>query len=159
MESAWYSSKFHKVIINITTTGYQKVLWNHVRCHKIIKTGRSIQNLYAKNHKLNNNKASAFLKKMSKERLVELYSACRRKAVWSYRKLTHADWYSSKCGVENWGNFEEHWAKADPENSISHLIYKADNLYTLTSISHWCFRQQNFFQFATLPCLIVGGVY
>ena len=102
-----------------------------MRCHKIIKTGWSIQNLYAKNHKLNNNKASAFLKKISKERLVKLSSACRRKAVWSYRKLTHADWCSSKYGVENWGNFEKHWTKAKPKNSISHLIYKADNpLYT-----------------------------
>ena len=64
---------------------------------------------------------------MLKESLVELSSACRRKAVWNYRKLTHADWCSSKCGVENLGNFEEHWAKTEPKNSISHLIYKADN--------------------------------
>ena len=127
MESTWYSSKFHKVIINITTTGYQKVQWNHVRCHKIIKTDWSIQNLYAKNHKLNNNMTSAFFKKMSKERLVELSSAYRRKSVWSYRKLTHADWCSSKYGIENWGNFEKHWAKAEPKNN-SHSIYKADNL-------------------------------
>ena len=69
-----------------------------------------------------------FFKKMSKERLVELSSACRRKAVWNYRKLTHADWCSSKCGVENLGNFEEHWAKAESKNSISHWIYDADNL-------------------------------
>ena len=37
---------------------------------------------------------------------------------------------------------------------MTRIIY-----HTLTNISHWCFRQQNFFQFATLPCLIVGGVY
>ena len=34
------------------------------------------------------------------------------------------NWCHSKCGVEN---FEEHWAKAEPKNGISHLIYKADN--------------------------------
>ena len=45
----------------------------------------------------------------------------------SYRKSTHADWCSSKHGIENLGNFEEHWAKAEPKNSISHLIYKANN--------------------------------
>ena len=45
----------------------------------------------------------------------------------SYRKLPHADWCSSKYGIENLGNFEEHWAKAEPKNSISHLIYKANN--------------------------------
>ena len=48
---------------------------------------------------------------MSKEMLAELSPACRRKAVWNYRKLTQTDWCSSKCGVENLGNFEEHWAK------------------------------------------------
>ena len=52
---------------------------------------------------------------MSKEKFVELSSACWRKAVWNYRKLSHADWCSSKCGVENLENFEEHCAKTEPK--------------------------------------------
>ena len=32
-----------------------------------------------------------------------------------------------KIRVENLGNFEKHWAKAEPKNSITHLIYRVDN--------------------------------
>ena len=65
------------------------------------------------------------------------------------------NWCNSKCGVEN---FEEHWAKAEPKNSISHLIYRADNPLYAHKYFALVFRQQNF-QFATLPCLIGAGVY
>ena len=37
-------------------------------------------------------------------------------------QLTHADWCNSKCGLENLENCEEHWAKTEPKNSISHLV-------------------------------------
>ena len=53
---------------------------------------------------------------------VELSSACQKKQFEVTDQLTHADWCSSKCGVENLEDFKEHWAKAEPKNSINHLI-------------------------------------
>ena len=49
-------------------------------------------------------------------------SACQKKEFEVTDQLTHADWCNSKCGVENVENFEEHWAKAEPKYSISHLL-------------------------------------
>ena len=85
MESACCSLKFDKMV-NITTMGYlwQKssaTVWGVIKLLKLAVVSKKDIYKMTASHQLFKETVKSF---------AELPPACRRKAVWNYRKLTHA---------------------------------------------------------------------
>ena len=104
------------MIIKITTKGCATVSG----VIKLLKLALVSEKKIYKKRQTEQQESISFLKRLWK--CLWNLQPVRKKEFEVTDQLTHANWCNSKCGVENVENFEEHWAKAEPKYSISHLL-------------------------------------